>query len=398
VKILHVIRGLANSSGTTHIVGPLAEAQARLGHEVSIFFVEKHGEAAVVPDAQLVESRSFPMTITSRHYGWSRQFHAALRKHIARFDVVHIHAIWNFPTWCAMREAHRVGVPYLVAPQGSLEDWALGRHRHSKRLYGRIFEKPWFDRADRMQALTKTEAEQCRRFGIQSPAAILPNGVDLERIDSYRQTIDLHSEFDLPPDDTVLLFLGRISPKKGLDLLASAFGRLVEQRRDVTLLIAGHDAETGYRDEVVRLLRASGGDCKTHFVGELTGARKFAALRDADLFVLSSYSEGLPIAVLEAMGVGLPVVITPGCHLPEVAEQGAGWIVQPSAESLYNGLNEALDDCEELAERGRIARQLVESQFTWKRIAERSAAIYREVLGLSREGQNAIPEAAASVL
>jgi poly(glycerol-phosphate) alpha-glucosyltransferase len=98
------------------------------------------------------------------------------------------------------------------------------------------------------------------------------------------------------------------------------------------------------------------------------------------------------------MGVGLPVVITPGCHLPEVAEQGAGWIVQPSAESLYNGLNEALDDCEELAERGRIARQLVESQFTWKRIAERSAAIYREVLGLSREGQNAIPEAAASVL
>ena len=94
-----------------------------------------------------------------------------------------MHAIWNFPTWWTMREAHRAKVPYVVAPQGSLEGWALGRSRYAKALYAALAEKPYFDRAASMQALTETEAGQCRQFGIQAPIEILPNGVDLAGVD-----------------------------------------------------------------------------------------------------------------------------------------------------------------------------------------------------------------------
>lgn len=377
MRILHVIRGLANSSGTTHIVGPLAENQARLGHSVSIYFVEKPGEAAVLPDSSVVESRAFPMTVRSRHYGWSRSFRSALRQGLAWFDVVHIHAIWNYPTWAAMREAARARVPYIVAPQGSLESWALGRSRSLKRLYATLLEKPLFDRAACMQALTLAESEQCRKFGIKSPAVILANGVDLHRIDGSGEPADLRAELGLPSHERILLFLGRLFPKKGLDVLAQGFGRLIRTRDDITLLIAGHDAGTGYEQQLRTVLAACGADRKTRFLGELRGDHKFRVLRAVDAFVLTSYSEGLPIAVLEAMGAARPVIVTPGCNIPEVEQCEAGWITAPDAEACVQTLQQAFHGEHELRRRGQNARRLVEQRFTWTRIAESSLAIYR---------------------
>jgi glycosyltransferase involved in cell wall biosynthesis len=381
MKILHVIRGLANSSGTTHIVGPLAEAQAKLGQQVSVYFVDKPGEAAVVPDPVLVDSRCFPMTVRSRHYGWSRPFRAALRQQTRSFDVVHIHAIWNYPTWSAMREALRAGVPYLVAPQGSLEDWALGRSRYLKGLYAALFEKPLFDRAAGIQALTAAEAEQCRAYGIKSPAMILANGVDLPRIDASGQPADLRAEFGLPQDERLLLFLGRLFPKKGLDILIAALGQLIGTRDDITLLIAGHDAGTGYEHEVRTMLAACGVVHKARFLGELHGDRKFQVLRGVDAFALTSYSEGLPIAVLEAMAAARPVIVTPGCNIPEVKEHAAGWICEPDAPACAQTLQQAFEHEQELRRRGQNARRLIEQRFTWDRIAQSSLEIYHRMSG-----------------
>ena len=384
MKILHVIRGLANSSGTTHIVGPLAEAQARLGQQVSVYFVEKAGEAAVVPDPTLVESRCFPMTVRSRHYGWSRPLRVALRQQISSFDVVHIHAIWNYATWSAMRQALRAGVPYLVAPQGSLEDWALGRSRRSKRLYAALFEKRLFDRAAGMQALTAAEAEQCRAYGIKAPAMILANGVDLQRIDASGEAADLRAELGLPQDERLLLFLGRLFPKKGLDVLAQGFGRLVRTREDITLLIAGHDAGTGYEQQVRAMLAACGAEQKARFLGEIRDDRKFQVLRGVDAFALTSYSEGLPIAVLEAMAAARPVIVTPGCNIPEVQEYEAGWICEPDPAACEQTLRQAFESEHELRRRGENARHLVEQRFTWPRIAESSLEIYRRLVEETR--------------
>lgn len=379
VRILHVIRGLANSSGTTHVVGPLAEAQAQLGHEVEVLFVSKPGEPSVVPDPGLVRSRECPMTVRSRQYGWSRSFARAMREAVRRVDVVHIHAIWNYPTWCAMREAHRAGIPYVVAPQGSLEDWALGRRRRVKRLYSAIAEKPYFDRAAAIQALTCAEARQCQQFGIRAPARILPNGVDRSVLSDTILPAGLRAELGLPAHALLYLFVGRLFPKKGLDQLIPAFSRLVAECPDAFLLIAGHDAGSGYRRELETLIQATRAAGHFWFLGEVRGMRKFHVLRGADVFVLPSYSEGLPVAVLEAMASRLPVIVTPGCHLPQVVEVQAGWSTEPAADQLLDGLREAARDAGERRRRGQLGQKLVEKYFTWDKIAAQSVDLYREM-------------------
>ncbi len=377
MRILHVIRGLANSSGTTHIVGPLAEAQARLGHEVEVFHVEKRGEESVEPDAALVKSTMFPMSVKSRHYGYSRPFTKAMRARVSSFDVVHIHAIWNYVTWSAMRIARSADVPYMVAPQGSLEDWALGRSRFAKRMYASVFEKRLFDRAAAMQTLTIAEQQQCEEFGIQSPSRRLPNGVDLERIDTTGPPLNLFERYGVDPKYKVVLFLGRVFPKKGIDILADSFGRFAKQRSDVTLLVAGHDAGQGYEQSLRDEIASSGAANKCQFLGEVHGNEKFQLLKAADLFVLPSYSEGLPVAVLEAMGTGTPVLVTPGCNIPEVSECEAGWIQSPNASDFMEGMRHAFSSVEELRRRGNNARQLVERKFVWPKIAGNSLEIYR---------------------
>jgi len=375
LRILHVIRGLANSSGTTHIVGPLAEAQARQNHSVKIFFVEKTNEPAIVPDSSLVQSQGFPMSVPSAR-GWSRPFARAFNGAVRNADIVHIHAIWNFPTWCAMREAHRASVPYVVAPQGSLEDWALGRNRLLKRLYASVAEKPYFDRALAIHAVTQTEADQCRRFGIKAPPRILPNGVDLTNVDRDTGAVDLRAELSLPRNAVLFLFVGRLFPKKGLDVLIPAFSRLAAERSDVFLVIAGHDAGSGYHKVLENLVAAYGVTAQTHFLGEVHGHRKFAVLRAADVFVLTSYSEGLPVAVLEAMASRCPVIVSRNCNLTDVQDKRVGWLVSPEVKSVFFGLKEAAASPDERRNRGENGRRLVEETYTWERIARRSLALY----------------------
>lgn len=376
MRILHVVRGLANSSGTTHIVGPLAEAQARLGHRVDVFFVEKPHAPAVVPDPDLVSSHAFPMSVPTEHLGWSRPFAKAIAAAVSKADVVHVHAIWNYPTFCTMRAAHRAKVPYVVAPQGSLESWALGRSRYLKAVYAAVAEKPYFDRAASMQALTEVEAAQCKAFGIRAPVRILPNGVNLEVLDRAMAPSGLRRELSLTTGATVLLFLGRLFPKKGLDLLFPAFARLASTEPGVHLVVAGDDGGTGYRDTVLRMIADSGVSDRVHMLGEVQGMRKVGVLRSADVFMLPSYSEGLPVAVLEAMACERPVVVTPHCNLPEIQAAEAGWVTEASVEGVLQGLRQAVASADERRRRGANGRRLVEQRFTWPRIAVDSVALY----------------------
>jgi len=377
LHILHIIRGLANSSGTTHIVCPLAEAQARLGHTVKVFFVEKPGRPPVLPDPSLVECKGFPMTVPTEHLGWSQSFARALPKAVREANVVHVHAIWNFPTWWAMREASRAGVPYIVAPQGSLEGWALNRSRHLKAFYAYTIERPYFDRALAIQALTEAEAEQCRQFGIKAPVSVLPNGVDIAAVDRYAGEHDLRTQCGLPPDSVLFLFLGRVFPKKGLDILIPAFARLSRETKDTHLLIAGHDGGSGYLRQVERLVQANAATRRIHLLGEVAGRKKFEVLRGADAFVLSSYSEGLPVAALEAMACRRAVILTRNCNLSEIAQCQAGWIVEPTIDDVFGALREAYTSAGERRRRGENGRALVEQRYTWARIGDESIRFYQ---------------------
>jgi poly(glycerol-phosphate) alpha-glucosyltransferase len=369
MKVLHVVRGLLNSSGTTHIVVPLAEEQARQGASVCVYFVEKDGEAPVRPDPRLVVSRSFAQSLPGSNPGISFTFARAASAEIHRFDVVHIHAVWNFPTYWAMRAAAVRAVPYIVAPQGSFEPWALGRSAMKKRIYGPLTELPLLDRAGALQAVTEVEARQFRSFGLTAPVVVIPNGVDAKMLAPRTR----------PPQRRTLLFLSRLHPKKGVDILLHAFAQASAQLPDLTLIIAGGDGGSGYRGRLETLARSLRLGKRCRFIGEVRGAAKREALAAADAFVLPSHSEGLPVAAIEAMASGLPLILTPGCNLPDVAAAGAGLIVDLEPGAVAAAIARVLSDPRAAQDMGANGRRLAEARFTWERIAAATLDLYRSL-------------------
>jgi len=377
LRILHVVRGLRNSSGTTHIVGPLAEEQAKLGADVSLYFVEQGGDAPVTPDATLVRSSSFPVSIplpTPNHAGISFPFASALRQDIETFDFVHIHAIWNFPTWSTMRAA-RARVPFMVAPQGSLEPWALKQSAWAKSVYGSLLEKPLLKRAAGMQAVSSAEAKQIRDFGLEVPTFVVPNGVDARLL--KREAQPLAEKLGLKEQKT-LLYLSRLHPKKGADILLKAFAQIPETE-PITLVIAGGDAGSGFADTLKRLAADLGIGSRCIFLGEVRGEEKCETLLGADIFALPSHSEGLPVAAIEAMAAGLPVLVTPGCNMPELEDWKAGRILPPEVHPFAQGILETVRDAGRAREMGLNGRRLVKEKFTWKTIARETLEIYQTV-------------------
>lgn len=381
LRILHVIRGLANSSGTTHIVIPLAEAQADLGCEVTVWHVEKPGEESLIPDPAKVSSRCFPMTVNVNNPGLSRTFAAAMSSQVKQFDIVHVHAIWNFPTWWAMRCARRAGVPYVVAPQGSLDPWALAQNRWGKKLYGALTELPLLRHATRLQALSEKEQAQFAATGIHAPAVVIPNGIDPNVFEVEFEP--LSKVLGLPEGQQTLLFLSRVHPKKGLDLLLRAFAE-VRSRHEVTLVIAGSDAGSGYLNEMRRLAIELDIADQCRFIGEVRGAVKIRTLLGADAYALVSRSEGLPVAALEALAAGLPSVLSTECNLPEVATQVAGWVIPPNVESAVEALDALFSDDQEARTRAARGKRLVGDRFTWQQVARQTIDLYQAMLD---EGQ-----------
>ena len=378
LEVLHVVRGLANSSGTTHIVVNLSEEQARQGASVTVLTVEKDSQPWIAPSSGFVESRCFPMSLPLRNPGVSFPLAREIRKRIAKFDFVHVHAIWNFPSYYTMRASSRAGVPYMVAPQGSMEPWALRQNRWGKLIYGTLLEKPWLKKATCLQAVSAVEAKQIKAYGLSNPVSIIPNGVSASLLER-RKKLQLSTELGLDGEHKTILFLSRLHPKKGPDTLLRAFS-MIPQTTPLVLVIAGSDAGSGFANKLRNLAQELGVQDRCFFIGEVRGEDKYRTLAGADLFALPSYSEGLPVAVIEAMACGLPVCITPGCNLPDVERWEAGMILPQQTEGFSQGICEMLHNPDRAREMGRNARRLVQAKFTWTSIARDTLNVYKSVL------------------
>ncbi|MBI4822360.1 MAG: glycosyltransferase [Deltaproteobacteria bacterium] len=378
MRILHITGGLGNLSGTTHILGALSEEQAKAGHQVSAWFCERPNEEPVVPNPSLVTTRCFPLTLPFANPGVSFPFGRAIQEGVRGFDVIHIHAVWNFPTITTMRAAHRAGVPYVVAPQGSLDPWALSFHKWRKSLYTRYVEKPYFDRAAAIQALTAKEADQVRAFGVPARIAIIPNGIRFAEFDREADVAGFRAKHGLG-ERKFVLYLSRLHPKKGLDLLAQSFASVIKHHPDLVLVIAGGDYGTGFEAAVRGFVKAAHIEDKTIFAGAVRGDEKRAAFKAAELFVLPSRSEGLPMAALEAMASGTPVVVSEHCNVPEVAEARAGIVISLDVDDLARGISRLLSDEQERKDCARAARDLAARKFEWSAIAEQTLKLYAEL-------------------
>ena len=294
-----------------------------------------------------------------------------LYERIRRSTGVHIHGIWEAHCMAAAEMARSSKRPYMISAHGMLEQWALDHKRFKKALYAALFERRRLQRAACLRALSADEVNDYRRLGLTNPVVVIPNSVDPPTGIGAKLFWEAHPEL---MGKRIVLYLGRLHPKKGLPLLLEAWSRKTRKSEDLHLVIAGPDSEDTrafletMTDELN--LRSS-----VTFTGMLTGEHKWSALAAAKLFVLPSYSEGFSVAVLEALAMGLPAIVTVPCHIPEVAIHDCGWVVAPEAGELEGALNEFLalsrEDAARLGERGRrLARQRFHPSVVGKQMAQ----------------------------
>ncbi|MEO5579171.1 MAG: glycosyltransferase [Gemmatimonadaceae bacterium] len=346
--------------GPAYSVSRLAVALARCGVQVGLWAADQSG-----PVTPLLQDDSGFQHLSGSVDQALETFGAA--------DVIHDNGIWMPHNHQLAKEATRSGVARLVSTRGMLEPWAIGHKRLKKRLAWMMYQQRDLEGADGLHATADSESASIARLALGVPIHVIPNGVDMPEISGFSRNVRGGTESSV----RTALFLGRIYPVKGLPMLVEAWARV----RPVgwRLLIAGPD-EGDHKTVVERAVSAAGLGEVVSFVGPVHGEVKRAALLNADVFVLPTYSESFGMAIAEALAHGLPVLTTTGAPWAQLPIRGCGWQVDPTVEGVEDGLRRAtsMTACD-LAAMGERGREFVRVEFGWDQAARRMAALYSEL-------------------
>jgi glycosyltransferase involved in cell wall biosynthesis len=386
MKILQVISRLAlGSGGPTKSVLELSSALTKKGQEVTVYTTNADIRGRLdVPLERPVHIQGakviyFPVQYP-KGYHFSLPLFWALRKYIPDFDIVHIHALFEFPSLVASHYCQKYNKPYIISTHGVLDPLLLKKNFFNKMLYLNILERKNLEKARGLHVTSEEEGQWCRYLNFTTHEVTIPLGIDLNEFKELPAYGSFRAKYPELKCNRIILFLSRINFKKGLDILVKAFSHLARKREDIYLVIAGPD-DDGYGNKVRKWLKEAGVLNRVIFTGMLLGKEKLAAFRDSDIFVLPSYSENFGIAVVEALASGLPVVISNkvGLHR-EVARESAGIVVDTNWESICKGITLLLDDSglrEKICSR---AKKMAEKFYDIGIIADRMLAVYRHIL------------------
>lgn len=376
MKPVFVVGGLySEANGVARIMRDLASALGRAGAPVTVYGAECFGRSSIGhifdPPSRWIAKRGFWLGGLS----WSPRLKHVMRDGIRQADVVHNHSVWMLPNSYGSRIAESTNKPVVITAHGTLEPWALSHARWKKRLAGLWFQDRDLRAADCIHVNSRRELESIRAYGLKCPVAVIPNGIRLEEFDPLSDARLLRDTFPELKNKRISLFMARLHQKKGLDLLLQAWSRLNHEFPDWHLVIAGPDC--GFGRQARRLADELELDRSVTFTGNLQGTMRLAALSAADVFLHPSYSEGFSMAVLEALSCRLPALITPGCNFREASDAGAAVEVRPTVDDTEAGIRRllALSD-HDRANMGTAARRLIETHYTWDRVAHQTLDLY----------------------
>jgi glycosyltransferase involved in cell wall biosynthesis len=387
MKILIVIASIAPLyGGTSKIALEWAEELGKQGMSVDLITTNANGRDYLDVTLQnwiekpTYRIQYFPCWNISE-YKLSGSLAIWLFRHVRDYDIVHTMGVFSPAVTTAHWSCQLHKVPYIMNPQGMLEPWALAYKSQKKQIYSTLIERSALENASAVQALNTTELENIKALGLQASLVLVPNGIDRQEFEELPDPEIFIQQFPETSHKTRILFMARIDPKKGLDLLAPAFAKVREQFPNTHLIVAGPDS-IGFLKKATEYFAVAGCLEAVTFTGMLTGKTKASALSAADLYVAPSYSEGFSMSVLEAMAASLPCTITTGCNFPEAGLANAAHVVDMNAEAIANAIILCLQEPAAARAMGDRARQFVLDNYTWDIIATNLIDLYRDILDL----------------
>ncbi len=366
-RSLHVVSSLSLASGgPTESVPQLCEHLNRLGAPAEIATLSS------------IDDRDWEgLTLIHRHpLGLPAKLRRSsalsdfLMRETSRFDIIHVHGLWEWPGYYAREAATRHHRPLIISPRGMLEPWAMAHHKWFKRLALRLWESKNLQSAALLHATSDQEAYSLRAEGA-ARVEVIPNGIDAPSLVPVRG----------PSIPRRLLFLSRYHEKKGIPLLLEAWKDLHTAFPQWLLELHGPDTD-GYRARMEALARSFGiPESSIRFHGPAHGQAKWDLLSEADLFVLPTHSENFGNVVAESLSQGTPVVTTHGAPWSDLVSEGCGWWIPVDVRALTETLAQALAlPHAELRAMGGKGAAWARAAFHWTSVAERMARTYQSLL------------------
>jgi glycosyltransferase involved in cell wall biosynthesis len=378
LKVLHIIPSISpKRGGPSKAIWLVHKALTEQGIHVSIATTDDDGPGRHARGTSLpFDTHVFPKQ--TEFYTYSSALKQWLIQNIRNYDLVHIHALFSYPSIVAGKVAQRAGVPYIVRPLGTLNRYGIQYRRPLlKKLSLRLFEGPLLRQAAAVHFTAQAEMHEAKLLGIPLRPAIVPLSVVSEEEPDYQAFYTRHPDLRTNP---YVLFLSRLDQKKNIEGLLGAFAQLVPSYPNLRLAIVG-DGDPRYLSGLKSLAQSLKVAPHIVWTGFLSGGLKSAALAGARVFVLPSYSENFGIAAAEALLQGLPCVLGRGVAIAgDVEAAGAGIGVEPTVEAISQALQYLLDDDSIRAQVGARARAFAEKEYSLDVMGSRLMAMYENAL------------------
>ncbi|BBD60868.1 group 1 glycosyl transferase [Nostoc sp. HK-01] len=388
MRILQIVPSISLIyGGPSQMVLGLAPALAKEGIKVTILTTDSNGDAGQKPldvplnrpiqqdGYEIIYFRCAPF----RRYKFSLDLLKWLKSHANEFDLAHIHALFSPISSAAAMVCRQKKLPYILRPLGTLDPADLQKKKQLKKLYVELIERRNLADAAAIHFTSEQEAKISARFGVNTKDLVIPLGVKpTQKI----QSSAVRSQLDIPENVPLVLFMSRIDPKKGLNLLIPALEKLLANDCKFHFVLAGtNPQDPDYEQKINSQIENSPLRSHTTITGFVSGELKAGLLQAADLFVLPSYYENFGIAVAEAMVAGIPVVISDQVHIwQQVSDSQSGWVGQTDVSALFELLQQALQNPQECQRRGENAQKYALEHFSWDAIARQMIQAYQQIL------------------
>jgi glycosyltransferase involved in cell wall biosynthesis len=372
MRILQIIHSIDPAGGgVAEGANQLGATMTSMGHQVEIASLDQSNAPFLASSPLVVHA----LGAASNGYGYSKKFVPWLLENHNTYDAIVVNGLWQFHSFGTWQALCKSNTPYVVYPHGMLDPWFKKEYplKHLKKwLYW-----PWAEyRVLRDAAAVLFTCQEEKLMARKSfwlyrcNEVVVSLGTSSPDGDSEREMREFFSRYPALKDKKLALFMGRIHPKKGCDLLIDAFAKLFRQHPDWHLVMAGPD-QVGWRAELIQQAEALGIASRITWTGMLSGELKWGALRSAEVFVLPSHQENFGIAVAEALAIGVPTLISDKVNIwREVLADGAGLVAEDTREGTRRLLQSYLD----MPEEKKLAMRESARNSFWRRFEIRRAA------------------------
>ncbi len=372
LKILHIIPDLSpKTGGPVAALKAMSSSQAELGYDVSIATTDlDHDKNLKIKNVKILYFKCNIKTIR-----YSHSLKQYLKNNIIKFGIVHIHTIWQYPTYIAGKICKQYKIPYILRPCGMLDKWSFKQKKLKKAIYYNLFEKKTIKNAEAIHFATEYEHEESLKIINNNNYFISPLSLDspIKKINNAPMV-----------SEPYILFLSRIHPIKHPDLLIKAFSKILNDFSEYNLVLAG-PCKDCYKQTLNQLIKGLNLTNKVHFPGIVHGDQKENLLKYADFFVLPSQHENFGIAAAEAMGAGLPIIVGEKVALgDDVIKYNTGLIVKLTADDIARAMKELLSSPAKRKVMGKNGYEYVKNHLSKEKIAKQLINKYKTIIKKSK--------------